>query len=209
MQAPIPILTVLWFSVHAAPFQRVYCCWAHIAGTNLRHLAHALVYWRDRLHQHINPFWRLNVLVYSAPWQDTPGGRLPNTNKPSPSNQGLPVLNRDGEMEVPGCWTTLTRRQEEGVILTNFWPEMMCILSSAWLSIAAFVHTSSLLPWWWLDRSVETLASYFPRDHEIWKLSWMHVHTELARLPTLASNPCRPFVSLSEGLQLTQDHMYL
>ena len=37
----------------------------------------------------------------------------------------------DGGLEVSGFWTTMMRRQ--GVILTDLWPPMTCILSGTWL----------------------------------------------------------------------------
>ena len=39
-------------------------------------------------------------------------------------------FNRDGGLEVPGCWTTVMRRQG-GAILTDLWPPMTCTLLRA------------------------------------------------------------------------------
>ena len=61
----------------------------------------------------------------------------------------------------PNCLTAVMGRQVE--ILTDLWPSMTYILSSAWLQIAVLVQTSSFSPWWQLEHSFETLASHFPK----------------------------------------------
>ena len=59
-QAPNPILTVLWFSVHVTPFQRVYCCWAYIAGTKTSGKVH--------MHWFIWGTDYTNMLILSEGW---------------------------------------------------------------------------------------------------------------------------------------------
>ena len=102
---------------------------------------------------------------YSAgPWQRTGA-----VGKGGPAHPGDRHPQRSVSTEMEdwkfGCWTTVLRG-EGGAILTNLWLPMTSILSSAWLKIATFAHTSSLSPWWWLEHSVETLTSYF-RAQEI------------------------------------------